>query len=718
MLSLVFWPLAALVSHVSAAIPYSDYILAPANRTISPASIYSTSGNVTNAAGVTTSGNGPTILGPGSYITFDYGKNVGGVVSVTAGETSDPSANVTLSYAESSYFISANSSDAMHDGAATVPLYLPVGEGVGTYTVSDDYVRGGFRYLTIGSNSSADIELEAVVTNFTAAPVNDLQAYTGYFHSNDELLNRIWYAGAYTVQLCTLQPQYGDAFDGGLTASGLYTWSQNATLTNGSTCLVDGAKRDRVVWPGDMIISIPTAALTTYDLTSGLNSINSLIIYQQPDGMFPYYGATYETLTHADASFTYHLYTIVDLLYYYIWSGDVDYLEDNWFRVQAGLAWSLSYVDSSGLMDVTSSLDWGRNNMGGHNIEANAALYYTLNLAISAAGVVGDSVSASNWTQYAENIKTAANDLLWVESQGLYIDNDSGDTSLYPQDGNSWAIKANLTQTDSQNQAISSALASRWIYPYGAPAPEGTDVISPFVSGLELEGHLLSGNATRALDLMRLMWGYMLNSEIMTNSTLVEGYSTSGMLNYPSYATSSRISHAHGWSTAPTTLLSTYVAGLHILSAEGTTWLVSPQPGDLTDIEAGFSTGLGVFNISIVANGAGLVNQTTFCTPEGTSGVFQLEDGVGLLYYQDGSSQDFNETGNSASPVRKQRLPSLNHTSESNKYGPAGSQKTKASRGILMTLLLICLHPLCMESKDQVPITAWINLSGWSCAFP
>ena len=40
---------------------------------------------------------------------------------------------------------------------------------------------------------------------------DQLRDYTGYFHCDDELLNRIWYAGAYTNQLCTIDPSRGDA---------------------------------------------------------------------------------------------------------------------------------------------------------------------------------------------------------------------------------------------------------------------------------------------------------------------------------------------------------------------------------------------------------------------------------------------------------------------------------------------------------------------------
>lgn len=61
-----------------------------------------------------------------------------------------------------------------------------------------EYARGGFRYLSLKNNGTGDIELKGVSVYFTAAPTQNLQNYTGYFHSDDELINRIWYAGAYT----------------------------------------------------------------------------------------------------------------------------------------------------------------------------------------------------------------------------------------------------------------------------------------------------------------------------------------------------------------------------------------------------------------------------------------------------------------------------------------------------------------------------------------
>lgn len=70
----------------------------------------------------------------------------------------------------------------MHDGVSSELIYLSVGEGTGTYTYGDDYQRGGFRYLTVAADSTDSIELTGLSTNFAAAPVNDVQAHTGYFH--------------------------------------------------------------------------------------------------------------------------------------------------------------------------------------------------------------------------------------------------------------------------------------------------------------------------------------------------------------------------------------------------------------------------------------------------------------------------------------------------------------------------------------------------------
>lgn len=219
-------------------------------------------------------------------------------------------------------------------------------------------------------------------------------------------------------------------------------------------------------------------------------------------------------------------------------------------------------------------------------------------------------------------VKSALNALLWDSEASLYIDNET--STLHPQDGNVWAVLANVTESSAQALAISTELQARWGI-YGAPAPEAPgSTVSPFVSGLECQAHILAGEPSRALDLMRLQWGYMLNSPLMTNSTFVEGYSTDGSLVYSAYKDNSRISHAHGWSTAPTFLLTNYIAGLQIESDAGSRWRIEPKIGNLRNVSAGFSTVLGPFSITTAADGSGNILSSQFCVPDATSGTIIL----------------------------------------------------------------------------------------------
>lgn len=271
-------------------------------------------------------------------------------------------------------------------------------------------------------------------------------------------------------------------------------------------------------------------------------------------------------------------------------------------------------------MNVTSSADWLRFGMGGHNIEANSILYYTINQAITLATILSDTAVIPAWQSYADGIKTAANNLLWNATAGLYRDNET--TSFNPQDGNCWAIVSNITDSPEQIQSISSNLISRW-GPYGAPAPEAGATVSPFISGFELQAHILASNASAALDLMRLEWGFMLNDPRMTNSTFIEGFSTDGSLHYAPYTNDPRVSHAHGWATGPTSVLTFGIAGLQITSAGGKTWRIEPGLGDLTEVEAGFAAPVGEFKVKAEVDKKGDV-EVWFVTPEGTTGSVSL----------------------------------------------------------------------------------------------
>lgn len=318
---------------------------------------------------------------------------------------------------------------------------------------------------------------------------------------------------------------------------------------------------------------------------------------------------------------------------YYVYSGDIEVLKNNWHRFVYGLNYSLESVDSTGLANVSANAtaDWLRVGMGARNIEANSILAYTLTRAISLSHAVGDTSLVATWQQYYDNIVTAANKLLWDDAAGLYFDNQT--TTLHPQDGNVWAIISGVASGD-RATTISNALHARW-GTFGAPAPEAGTTVSPFITGLELQAHFIAGQPEYAIALMEYMYGhFMLDDPRMTNSTYIEGYDISGRLHYPAYQDDARISHAHGWSTGPLIALSQYAAGLHVQNA--TSWLVQPQPGNLTMIDCGFTTALGTFSANFSSQGGHV--SYTFQTPPGTSGTVVLSGVSGSIKSSNGTT--------------------------------------------------------------------------------
>ncbi|KAL2701605.1 hypothetical protein AAEP93_005903 [Penicillium crustosum] len=613
------------------AVPYAEYIYAPPSRTLIPPAVIGVNGSVTTPESLTNASDvRPAVFNGPSSVTFDFQKNVAGIVSVNVASASSD-AFIGVTFSESSLYISEQSCDATADAGFDSPLWFSLVDGPGTYTAAEKHNRGGFRYMTLVSNTTGSVSLNFVTVNFTAAPKQDLRAYTGYFHSNDQLLNRIWYAGAYTNQLSTIDPAMGNALPWFQIITSTDTialpetiqWWSNYTISNGSSVLTDGAKRDRLIWPGDMSTSLEAIGVSTYDLYSIKVALELLFGLQKENGRLPYASPPFADTV----SFTYHCHSLNGLSLYYLYSGDLEWLSKYWNQFKLGIDYALSSVDATGLANITASSDWLRFGMGGHNIEANSLLYYVLNQGLILAAVLNDTSVGNIWTIKARNIKAAANQHLWDHDAGLFRDNET--TTLYPQDGNVWAVKSNLTQSLSQIRQISQSLRNRW-GKYGAPAPEAGRTVSPFISGFELQAHYIAGNPNSALELLRLEWGFMMDDPRMTNSTFIEGYSSDGSLHYEPYTNDPRVSHSHGWSTGPTSILMHYAAGLRLKSAAGATWSIAPQPGDLTFVDAGFVTKLGSFAVAFELRN-GTYQHLRFSTPVGTIGDLVLPGSNGTL---------------------------------------------------------------------------------------
>lgn len=473
--------------------------------------------------------------------------------------------------------------------------------------LANSQLRGGFRYLTISNPNSNTLTLDNISVEITFSPnMNDLRAYPNYFYSNDNLINRIWYAGAYTIQTNIIANDTGRIWN----PAPKIGWNNSAVVGElGDTVLVDGAKRDRTVWPGDLGISVPVDFVSLGDMVTIKNSLQTLYNHQHSTGALPYAGPAVNFIGNSD---TYHMWTLIGTSTYYQYSGDKAWLDQIWPSYTRAIQYITAKIDDDGLMNVTSSADWARQNSGGKNIQAQAIMYRTLTTCAATAAVKNDTTLSKLCAQKAVTLKNMVNlSNYWDASASLYRDTPT--SNIYPQDGNSLAVWFELTPSLEINRAISSALKKRWVS-IGAPSPEKSDVsIHPFPGSMEAMAHFEAGQNKTGLDLLRLEWGYMLNSPYGTGSTFWEGYRKDGSSDY----NESYISASHGWSAGPTATLTFYVLGIHPDRFGGPTYDLIPHPGDLKHVEGQLATPNGLITFSYDSNSDAGIFISHYSAPPG-----------------------------------------------------------------------------------------------------
>ena len=596
----------------------------PASRTLAPVAVKASTGTVANPAAVL-SGAATRLAGSGASLTLDFGKDVAGIVTLHFAAASDGSQSIGLAFTESPRFIGTQSdASEIDDGSLTAAVTAP-----GSYTMPANQLRGGFRYLTLFLQSSGWVEIDSVSLDFTAAPgVAHPNRYPNFFCSSDQLLNRIWYAGAYTAQLDTIDPTQGHVWPP--PAQG---WNNSGDVGVGSMILVDGAKRDRTAWPGDYGIAALTDLASLGDATSIRDGLTTFYEHQDPDGALPYAGPPINF--PGTLSDTYSLWTLVVTYVYYEQTADRTWLDEIWPQYKAAVTYALAKIDPRGLMFVTGPSDWG-NGHAGETIEANALLYHVLLTGAALADAERDPVLAATYQGDAAALRSAINQNLWDPAVGAYenspLSSDATGSLIHPQDGNSLAAWFGVPDSAAKTQQLLAYLRSNW-NKFGATAPEWNGNISPFPGGMELYAHFAGDDDAGGLALMRREWGYMLDSPVGTGSTFWEGYSSAGLPNYgpydPQLPAGSYTSLAHGWSTGATGALTYDVLGIAPRAPGGRSFSVIPHPGDLAWADGRLTFPAGAvtvawqhtataFTLTVTDNGAGTRGVVALPRPDGS----------------------------------------------------------------------------------------------------
>ena len=221
-------------------------------------------------------------------------------------------------------FLTNSSGAFVNDNGSQINLTVT---GAQTYTGG---LRGGFRFAAIELRTAGTVSLTAAGLNFRAYRAGP-DRYQGWFMSSDDQLNRMWYAGAYTTQMDMVPAGVASCFT--------------------QPVIFDGAKRDRAIWSGDLMITNPVAQLSlgTNSVPYVRGSINAIMNLQASNGRLTS-AVGFRGCGAFDYAVTYSAYSAIIAIQYYRYTGDTAYITSLLPRLRNAATYHATRLNANGLI--------------------------------------------------------------------------------------------------------------------------------------------------------------------------------------------------------------------------------------------------------------------------------------------------------------------------------------------------------------------------------
>jgi len=392
-----------------------------------------------------------------------------------------------------------------------------------------------FRYILANVKSSHDIHCSAQFY-----PVS----YKGAFACSDTLLTRIWMNSAYTLRLCM------------------------------HDFLVDGVKRDRLPWAGDLAMSMMADAYAFGDREIVRRSLTVL-------------GRPGIEKTDVNGIIDYSLWWIISQEHYQLYFGDANHLKREWPRIKETLDRLKARCDTSGFISTKNTwlfIDWV-------NQEKWTAVqilwWWAQECGTKLANRVGDTSAAIQWQKSSQILKDKLTKVAWSNTKKGWLANPVFPDKM-TRHANFLAVISGLA-TEDQFDGIGRILSGDEVSPVG----------TPYMAGFEDIAIARLGNIQTMLNRTRRYWGGMLSQGA---TTFWEGYATnqSGKDLYEFYKRPYGKSLCHAWSAGPAAFLPSEILGLHPLEDGWKRFSVNPKPGTLKWVSSTTPTPYGNIIIDII----------------------------------------------------------------------------------------------------------------------
>ena len=457
-----------------------------------------------------------------------------------------------------------------------------------------------FRYVYIETDDT--LKYDNVSMDYEYAPF--LEDNSGMFKCNDELINKIWEIGAYTMDLTTRE------------------------------FFVDGIKRDRWTWSGDAIQSY----LMNYYLRFDNECVKRTI--RQLRGKDP-------VTAHINTIMDYTFYWFKSVYDYYLYTGDVDFVREIYPRMQTMMEYVLNRTNHNGMAEGKDDdwifVDWVDFPMHKRGTLCFEQILFcksleTMQMCVSVLldkpldnppqGSIKPEEYAKDVQRYSElanSLRDKLKPTFWDDKKKAFkhaiedgIMNEQ--ITKFP---NMFAIIYDYLSEEEKKDVMTSVMLN----------PEIEDITTPYMRFYELEALCQMGMQEQVIKEIRDYWGGMIKQNA---TSFWEKYNPNDKerQHLTMYGRPYGKSLCHAWGASPIYLIGKYYLGVQPTKAGYEEYIVKPTLGDLEWMEGDVPTPYGKIHIymdkkiiriySNGGNGKLIVNKKEITIPINNELTFEL----------------------------------------------------------------------------------------------
>ncbi|TDZ39717.1 hypothetical protein CTRI78_v010475 [Colletotrichum trifolii] len=394
--------------------------------------------------------------------------------------------------------------------------------------------------------------------------------------------------------------------------------------TNVVSCMIDGAKRDRATFGGDLFVSGRGVAYAGLDLDAVAGSIELLASHQTEDGYLgnlcpiqaPIHTGEEPPPTYAFYSITYAFLLVVAAKDYWLHSGDDELVRRLLPAMDRLLDFGASQLNSMGLIEAHPELSMHWYPLGGPVFGASG----TANLAYYDALKAAETLTTDASEKHVLSLRA---DELKRNILAHLLNQETGSVRMgtaLPSDGicqdtNGYAVSLNIIPEPLDTTShLKCPSETRPVAFKGLNHWDKTGVVSPYATGFAAEALFSQGKGHEAIELMESVWGPMADPsnpnysgghwEAMTTDGKPFGHDTSLM---------------HAWSSWPVFLLPQYLTGLKPTEAGWEKVQIAPVVSGVDFARYTVDTPRGTFEVEMRLDGAAETLSLAVTLPAGVS---------------------------------------------------------------------------------------------------